>query len=56
MDTACINDYVIFPSNSPNEEQKRKKFIKKLGQALAKAEIMCRSEQESVKTTFLKIL
>jgi hypothetical protein len=55
-DTVRKYDYVIFLSNSPNEEPKREKSIRKLGQALAKPEIMCRLEQKSVKTKFLKIL
>jgi hypothetical protein len=43
-DIACLNAYVKFLSNNPNEKPKRRRFIKNLGQALAKPAIICRSE------------
>jgi ribonucleotide monophosphatase NagD (HAD superfamily) len=55
-DITCLNANVIFLSNNPDEEPKRRKFIKKLGQASAKPVTVCWLEQKSLKITFLKIL
>jgi hypothetical protein len=44
-DIACLNAYVTFLSNDPNKGPKRR-FIKKIGQAVGKSAIVCRSEQK----------